>query len=57
MQFDTAQQKQLVLNALNAFTVPLGQAQEVLKMCKAIVDAEIVETVQPGNPLVDGETK
>ena len=50
MQFDTAQQKQLAIQALNAFMVPLGQAQEVLKLCKGIVDAEITEdttAVQP----------
>ena len=51
MQFDTAQQKQLVLQALNAFSLPLGQAGEVLKMCQDIVNAEVTEA----NPAVQPE--
>ena len=50
MQFDSQEQKNLVLMALNKLTVELGQAQAVLKVAAEISQGEVLTEVATVGP-------
>jgi len=53
MTFDNPQQKQLVLQALNTYSVPLGQSSALLKLCQGVIDGDVLEPVIQENPPPD----